>query len=48
MVALTPADEADRAVALLAEHGVDAWVAGEVTAAADGAAGAARLVGEHA
>jgi len=33
MVAIVPADAADAAVALLGEHGVDAWVAGEVAAA---------------
>jgi phosphoribosylformylglycinamidine cyclo-ligase len=48
MVALTPAEDADRAVALLAEHGVAAWVAGEVVAAQEGAAGAVRMLGEHA
>jgi len=32
MVAVVAADAADRAVALLSERGVDAWVAGEVTA----------------
>ena len=39
MVALTAPGDADRAVALLAGHGVDAWVCGEV-GAATGAAGA--------
>ncbi|RNL77654.1 phosphoribosylformylglycinamidine cyclo-ligase [Nocardioides marmorisolisilvae] len=48
MVALVPADEADAAVRLLAEHDLPAWVAGEVSAAVDGAAGAVRLVGDHA
>jgi phosphoribosylformylglycinamidine cyclo-ligase len=47
MVALTAPADADRAVALLAEHGVPAWVAGEVTAATDGAEGRVELVGEH-
>ena len=48
MVALVPAEEADAAVRLLAEHDLPAWVAGEVSAAVDGAAGAVRLVGDHA
>ncbi|MFL6023139.1 MAG: AIR synthase-related protein, partial [Marmoricola sp.] len=48
MVALIPADEADAAVRLLAEHDIAAWTAGEVTEAADGAAGAVRMVGDHA
>jgi phosphoribosylformylglycinamidine cyclo-ligase len=49
MVALTAADDADRAIALLAEHEVDAWVAGTVAAATNGDdAGVVRLVGEHA
>jgi phosphoribosylformylglycinamidine cyclo-ligase len=47
MVALVPAEEADAAVRLLAEHDLPAWTAGEVTAAADGAAGAVRMVGDH-
>jgi phosphoribosylformylglycinamidine cyclo-ligase len=49
MVALTAADDADAAIALLAEHDVDAWVAGEVAeAASDSERGVVRLVGEHA
>jgi phosphoribosylformylglycinamidine cyclo-ligase len=48
MVALTPAAEADRAIALLAEHGVDAWVAGEVGAALEGAEGVVRMAGNYA
>jgi phosphoribosylformylglycinamidine cyclo-ligase len=49
MVALTAADDADRTIALLAEHDVDAWVAGEVRQASDDAdRGVVRLVGEHA
>lgn len=48
MVALTPAEDASAAVALLAEHGVDAWVAGEVAAAEDGAAGVVRMTGDYA
>ena len=46
MVALTHPDDADAAVAVLAEHGVRAWVAGEVTAAAD-RGGAVELVNQH-
>lgn len=46
MVALTDAADADIAVAVLAEHGVSAWVAGEVTPAA-GRGGAVELVGQH-
>jgi phosphoribosylformylglycinamidine cyclo-ligase len=48
MVALVAPDDADRAVSLLGEHGVGAWVAGTVDAAEPGAEGAVRLVGEHA
>ncbi|RYZ61282.1 MAG: hypothetical protein EOP08_13710, partial [Proteobacteria bacterium] len=39
MVAIVPADAADAAVALLGEHGVDAWIAGEVAAAGTHGAG---------
>ena len=51
MVALTPPDDVDRAIALLGEHGIRAWAAGEVTEAsgsltgADG--GSVTLVGQH-
>jgi phosphoribosylformylglycinamidine cyclo-ligase len=45
MVSLTSADDADAAIGLLAEHDIDAWVAGEVTA--DYAGGAVSLVGQH-
>ena len=49
MVSLTPAEEADTAIAVLAEHGIDAWVAGAVTAAEDQAdAGVVRLVNSYA
>jgi phosphoribosylformylglycinamidine cyclo-ligase len=49
MVALTAADDADRAIALLGEHEVDAWVAGTVGAAtSDADRGVVRLVGEYA
>ena len=45
MVAVLPAAEADRALAVLASAGVASWVAGEVEAA-DGAA-TAELTGAH-
>ncbi len=47
MVAVLPAEDADRALAVLMGRHVDAWVLGEVAAADDGAgdAGAVRLVG---
>ncbi|HET6154399.1 MAG TPA: phosphoribosylformylglycinamidine cyclo-ligase [Marmoricola sp.] len=49
MVALTPADEADAALAVLAEHDIEAWVAGGVLAAEDSAErGVVRLVNDHA
>jgi phosphoribosylformylglycinamidine cyclo-ligase len=51
MVALTAADDADRAVALLEGHGVSAWVCGEVTLASDAVdaspGGSIRLTGQH-
>jgi len=51
MVALTAADDADRAVALLEGHGITAWVVGEVAlaSAAAGAAsgGSVTLHGQH-
>jgi phosphoribosylformylglycinamidine cyclo-ligase len=47
MVALTPAAEVDRTIALLSESGVHAWVAGSVTKADEGAEGRVRLVGQH-
>jgi phosphoribosylformylglycinamidine cyclo-ligase len=46
MVALLHPTGVDAAVSLLADHGIDAWVAGEV-AAADGAGGTVDLVGQH-
>jgi phosphoribosylformylglycinamidine cyclo-ligase len=46
MVALLDPAGADAAVALLAEYGIDAWVAGQV-AAATGAGGTVELVGQH-
>ncbi len=51
MVSLTAAEDADRAISLLAGHGVDAWVCGEVTEASgalEGAAGGSvTLRGQH-
>ncbi|HYH35123.1 MAG TPA: AIR synthase-related protein, partial [Nocardioides sp.] len=44
MVALVAPDDVDRAVAVLAGHGVRAWAAGEVTG---GGAGEVRLTGSH-
>lgn len=46
MVALVPADEVDRAVARLAEHGIPAWPAGEATLD-DRHGGAVTMVGQH-
>ena len=48
MVAVTAAEDADRAVALLEGHGLSAWVCGEVTEAGDGApGGSVTLTGSH-
>ena len=46
MVALLAPDSIDAAIARLHEHGITAWVAGEV-AAADGPGGRVDLVGQH-
>ncbi len=46
MVSLTPPDDVDTAIAVLAEHGVRAWVAGEVRADAD-QGGRVLLTGQH-
>ncbi len=46
MVAITPADAADDAVAVLAEHGMRAWVAG-VVAVDPEQSGTVRLAGQH-
>ena len=43
MVAVMPRDDADRALRLLADRGLPAWVIGEITAGS----GIARLTGEH-
>jgi phosphoribosylformylglycinamidine cyclo-ligase len=45
MVAVTPADDADAALALLEEAGVDAWDCGEVT---DDPGGSVELTGDYA
>ena len=51
MVSLTAPDDADRAIALLAGHGIDAWVCGEVTAASgtveSAGPGSVTLTGQH-
>ncbi len=44
MVALLPPADLDTAIRVLAEHGVDSWVAGEVTAAGSGRV---TLTGQH-
>ncbi|MBV9831946.1 MAG: phosphoribosylformylglycinamidine cyclo-ligase, partial [Marmoricola sp.] len=48
MVALTAPDDADKAVGLLSRHGVEAWVAGSVSAATGDDGGRVLLHGEHA
>jgi phosphoribosylformylglycinamidine cyclo-ligase len=48
MVALTAADDADAAIALLAGHDVTAWVAGQVEPATGADGGVVRLVGDYA
>jgi len=48
MVALVPSDVADAALGVLAEHQIDAWVAGEVSATQpDSGSGTVELVGSH-
>ena len=48
MVALTPAEDVEKALALLGEQGVQAWVAGEVLpASGEHPAGRVSLVGQH-
>jgi phosphoribosylformylglycinamidine cyclo-ligase len=47
MVALTAPGDADRAVAVLEQHGIDAWVAGEVAEADASTGGSVTLVGQH-
>jgi phosphoribosylformylglycinamidine cyclo-ligase len=49
MVAIVAPESADEAVRLLAEHGVEAWIAGDVAAAeVHGAGGSVTLTGVHA
>jgi len=54
MASLTAADDADRAIALLRGHGIDAWVCGEVRSSTgasgalqDAAGGSVTMVGQH-
>jgi phosphoribosylformylglycinamidine cyclo-ligase len=47
MVALTPPDDVDRTLELLAAAGIPAWVAGSVSTAGAGDEGRVRLVGQH-
>ena len=47
MVALTAPDAVEAALAILAESGIEAWVAGEVVAAGADNAGRVELVGQH-
>ncbi len=46
MVSLTPPDDVDAAIGVLATHGIRAWVAGEVREDADNG-GRVTLVGQH-
>ena len=46
MVALTDPDDVDTAIAVLGEHGVRAWVAGEVAVDPE-AGGRVELTGQH-
>ncbi len=49
MVALVAADVADESIRVLAEHGVDAWICGDVAAKdIHGAGGAVAMTGAHA
>ncbi|MBF4162639.1 phosphoribosylformylglycinamidine cyclo-ligase [Nocardioides acrostichi] len=47
MVALLPADSVDVAVATLGGYGIDAWVAGEISAASADEGGSVSLHGQH-
>jgi phosphoribosylformylglycinamidine cyclo-ligase len=51
MVAMTDAEDADRAIGVLAGHGIHAWVCGEVTEASGAleaaAGGSVTLLGQH-
>jgi phosphoribosylformylglycinamidine cyclo-ligase len=46
MVALTDPEDVDAAIAVLAEHGIRAWVAGEVGVDAE-LGGRVELTGQH-
>jgi phosphoribosylformylglycinamidine cyclo-ligase len=48
MVSLTAPADAEAAIAVLGEHGISAWIAGEVGAAEAGAAGTVTLTGNYA
>ena len=49
MIAIVAMDSADEAVRLLAEHGVNAWIAGDVAAGGvHGPGGSVTLTGSHA
>ena len=47
MVALIGPDDVDRAIEVLAGHGIRSWAAGEVATASDETAGRVELVGNH-
>ena len=47
MIAIVPEESADVALATLADRGVDAWVAGEITDRGEHTTGAA-MVGDYA
>ena len=47
MVALTAPGDADNAIAVLARHGIRAWVAGSADLASEGNGGRVELVGQH-
>ena len=47
MIAIVPEDSADVALETLADRGVEAWVAGEITERGDHATGA-EMVGDYA
>ncbi len=47
MVALIAPDDVDRAIEVLAGHGIRSWAAGEVATASDETAGRVELIGNH-
>lgn len=47
MMAIVPEESAEVALATLADRGVDAWIAGEITERGDHATGA-ELIGDYA